>query len=89
MEILKKLVAAVVAMSKALPAEQAKKAAEDLSRFVEEATNPKPNKKWYSASTDGLIKAAENLGTTTIRGVQINCAVRLKTSAESVSSQPD
>jgi hypothetical protein len=28
---------------------------------VEEATKPKPNKKWYSVSIDGLIKAAENV----------------------------
>jgi hypothetical protein len=29
--------------------------------LVDEATKPKPNKKWYSVSIDGLIKAAENL----------------------------
>ena len=48
-------------MSKALPAEQATEAAEDLSKLVEEATKPKPNKKWYSVSIEGLVKAAENL----------------------------
>jgi hypothetical protein len=36
-------------------------ASEDLSKLVDEATKPKPNKKWYSVSIDGLIKAAENL----------------------------
>jgi hypothetical protein len=48
-------------MSKALPAEQATEAAEDLGKLVEEATKPKPSKKWYSVSIEGLIKAAENL----------------------------
>jgi hypothetical protein len=32
-----------------------------LSKLVEEATKPKPNKKWYSVSIDGLIKAGENV----------------------------
>ena len=31
------------------------------AKLVEEATKPKPNKKWYSVSIEGLIKAAENL----------------------------
>ncbi|MDO8754105.1 MAG: COR domain-containing protein, partial [Anaerolineales bacterium] len=60
-ETLKQLATAVDAMSKALPAEQATEAAEDLGKLVEEATKPKPNKKWYSVSIEGLIKAAENL----------------------------
>ena len=49
-------------MSKSLPAEQAAEAADDLGKLVEEATKPKPNKKWYSVSVDGLVKAAENIG---------------------------
>jgi hypothetical protein len=60
-ETLKQLSAAVEAMNKALPAEQAAEAADDLGKLVEEATKPKPNKKWYSVSIDGLIKAAENV----------------------------
>ena len=48
-------------MTKALPAEQAAEATEDLSKLVDEATKPKPNKKWYSVSVEGLVKAAENL----------------------------
>jgi hypothetical protein len=28
---------------------------------VTEACKPKPNKRWYSVSVEGLIKAAENL----------------------------
>jgi hypothetical protein len=61
-ETLKQLATAVEAMSKALPAEQATEAADDLGKLVEEATKPKPNKKWYSVSVDGLVKAAENIG---------------------------
>ena len=60
-ETLKQLAVAVEAMNKALPAEQAAEAADDLDKLVEEATKPKPNKKWYSVSIDGLIKAAENV----------------------------
>jgi len=51
----------VDAMSKSLPTEQAIEVTEDLGKLVDEATKPKPNKKWYSVSIEGLIKAAENL----------------------------
>lgn len=61
-ENLKQLAEAVAAMNKSLPEEQAAEAAEDLSKLVDEATKPKPNKKWYSVSIEGLVKAAENLG---------------------------
>jgi hypothetical protein len=61
-ETLKQLTEAVAAMNKALPEEGAAEAADDLEKLVEEATKPKPNKKWYSVSVDGLIAAAENLG---------------------------
>jgi hypothetical protein len=60
-ETLKQLATAVEAMNKELPVEKAAEAADDLNKLVEEATKPKPNKKWYSVSIDGLIKAAENL----------------------------
>jgi small GTP-binding protein len=60
-ETLQQLAEAVSAMSQELPEEQAAEAVEDLSKLVDEATKPKPNKKWYSVSIDGLIKAAENL----------------------------
>jgi hypothetical protein len=53
---------AVDAMLQKLPAEQAAEVAEDFGRLADEATKPKPNKKWYSVSVDGLVKAAENLG---------------------------
>jgi hypothetical protein len=60
-ETLKELAEAVAAMNKGLPEEQAAEAADDLEKLVDEATKPKPNKKWYSVSIEGLIKAAENL----------------------------
>ena len=60
-ETLKQLAEAVAAMNKSLPEEQAAEVAEDLSKLVDEATKPKPQKKWYSVSVDGLVKAAENL----------------------------
>ena len=60
-ETLKQLAEAVEAMCKSLPEEKAIEAAKDLAKLVGEATKPSPNKKWYSVSIDGLIKAAENL----------------------------
>ncbi|HLO16335.1 MAG TPA: COR domain-containing protein [Anaerolineales bacterium] len=60
-ETLKQLTDAVAVMAKALPAEQAAEATDDLAKLVEEATKPAPNKKWYSVSIEGLIKAAENV----------------------------
>lgn len=61
-ETLKQLAEAVTEMNKALPLEQATETADDLEKLVEEATKPKPNKKWYSVSIDGLIRTAEILG---------------------------
>ena len=60
-ETLKQLADAVAVMAKSLPDEQANEATDDLSKLVDEATKPNPNKKWYSVSIDGLIKAAENV----------------------------
>ena len=48
-------------MIEKLPAEQAAEVAEDFGKLADEAVKPKPNKKWYSVSIEGLIKAAENL----------------------------
>lgn len=33
-----------------------------MERLQEELAKPKPQKKWYSVSMEGLIKAAENVG---------------------------
>jgi internalin A len=60
-DTLKQLANAVAVMAKSLPDEQAVEATDDLSKLVDEATKPKPNKKWYSVSINGLIRAAENV----------------------------
>lgn len=49
-------------MIEKLPAEQASEVAEDFGKLADEAVKPKPNRKWYSVSVDGLVKAAENIG---------------------------
>lgn len=61
METLKLLGEAVDLMNKVLPKEQATETAEDFGKLVDEATKPAPQKKWYSVSIEGLIKAAENV----------------------------
>jgi small GTP-binding protein len=58
---LKELAQAVNEMNNSLPQEKATETADDLDRLIDEATKQLPNKKWYSVSIDGLIKAAENL----------------------------
>ncbi|WKZ39305.1 MAG: COR domain-containing protein [Anaerolineales bacterium] len=60
-ETLLQLGEAVNAMLQKLPADQAAEVAEDFGKLADEAVKPKPNKKWYSVSIEGLIKAAENL----------------------------
>ena len=52
---------AVDVMLQKLPAEQANEATEDFGKLADEAIKPKPNKKWYSVSIEGLIAAAENV----------------------------
>jgi hypothetical protein len=52
---------AVDTMIQKLPAEQAAETTEDFGKLVDEATKPAPNRKWYSVSLEGLIKAAENV----------------------------
>ena len=61
METLKLLGEAVDVMNKVLPKEQAADTTEDFGKLVDEATRPAPQKKWYSVSIEGLIKAAENV----------------------------
>ena len=60
-DTLLQLAEAVNTMIEKLPAEQAAEVAEDFGKLADEAVKPKPNKKWYSVSIEGLIKAAENL----------------------------
>ena len=33
--------------------------AENLAMLVKQATNPKPNRKWYSLSAEGLLEASK------------------------------
>ena len=61
-DTLKQLTAAVQAMLKSMPAEQAEEARDNLEHLQEELKKPKPNRKWYSVSIEGLIQAAENVG---------------------------
>jgi len=60
-ETLLQLGKAVETMIQKLPAKQVTEVAEDYGKLADEATKPKPNKKWYSVSIEGLIKAAENM----------------------------
>lgn len=61
MQTLKQLTEAVSTMTQDIPKEQAAEVTDNLGRLVDEAIKPKPNKRWYSVSIEGLIKAAENL----------------------------
>ncbi len=56
------LTAAVQEMLQHMTAEQAEEARDNLERLQEELQKPKPNRKWYSVSIEGLVKAAENVG---------------------------
>ena len=60
-ETLLQLGEAVNAMLDKLPEEQSAEVAKDFDRLTDEATSPKPNRRWYSVSIEGLIAAAENL----------------------------
>ena len=39
--------------------EEAPQVAENLEMLVKQATNPKPNRKWYSVSAEGLLEASK------------------------------
>ena len=58
---LQELTAAVNAMLEHLSGEQAEEVREDLKRLQEELQKPKPSRKWYSISIEGLRQAATNL----------------------------
>jgi DNA-binding protein YbaB len=60
-ETLEQLTQAVNDILPHLQAEEAETAKDDLERLKEELQKPKPNKKWYSISIDGLIQSAQNL----------------------------
>lgn len=60
-DALQQLTQAVAAMIHILPPQQAIEVTEDLTRLVDEAIKPNPNKKWYSVSIEGLARAAETI----------------------------
>lgn len=59
--ILKQLAHASCCYNEVPSCKQAAKVMDDLSKLVEEATKPSPNRKWYSVSIEDLIKEAENV----------------------------
>lgn len=59
---LAQLTAAVQAMLQHLSAEQAEETRDNLEHLQEELKKPKPSRKWYSVSIEGLIQAAKNVG---------------------------
>ena len=61
-QTLQALTAAVEAMLVHLSPEEAEDARDNLEHLQEELQKPRPSKKWYRVSIEGLIKAAENVG---------------------------
>lgn len=61
-QTLSQLIQSVTAMNNKLGEEQRNKVNDDLTQLVDQATKAVPNKRRYSVSAEGLIKAAENLG---------------------------
>ena len=64
-ELLKQLTQAVDTMikEKDLPKEKAEEAADAMKYLADQATKEKPNPTFYNVSIEGLIAAAQNLGT--------------------------
>ena len=60
--LLAELTQAVEAMLSHLPPEDAEEVHDDMERLQEELQKPKPRRKWYSVSIEGLQQAAQNLG---------------------------
>jgi hypothetical protein len=58
---LKSLTEAIAIVVQSFPEEKTAKVMKNFERLVEEATQPEPDKQWYSVSVERLIKAAENL----------------------------
>jgi hypothetical protein len=56
--LLEKLEQEVKALLPKLPEEKREETAKDLKLLVDEATSTKPNRKWYSVSSDGLLEAS-------------------------------
>ena len=58
-DLLEELEKQVQQLLKALPAEKQEEAAGNLELAVKAATSAKPNRAWYSVSTEGLLEAAK------------------------------
>ena len=58
-DLLEELGKQVQQLLKALPAEKQEEAAGNLELAVKAATSAKPNRAWYSVSTEGLVEAAK------------------------------
>ncbi len=56
------MTAAVQAMLQHMTAEQAEETRAALEHLQKELQKPKPSRKWYRVSLEGLIQAAENVG---------------------------
>lgn len=61
-ELLKELSIAVNQMIEKLSEEESNEIKDDLDMLIEQSTQEKPKRKWWSVSVDGLTKAAENIG---------------------------
>jgi hypothetical protein len=57
--LLEKLEQEVAELLLKLPEERQEETAKDLKLLVEEATSAKPNRKWYSVSSEGLLEASK------------------------------
>ncbi|MCP4108521.1 MAG: hypothetical protein GY749_23735 [Desulfobacteraceae bacterium] len=60
---LKELSEAVEAMAKEIPGNKAEEVTNDLQTLVNETTKKEPRQKWYELSAQGLIEAAQTVGT--------------------------
>lgn len=52
----------VEGMTKSISSEEKDEAVDNLKKLVEEASKPKPRKKWWSISIEGLLNAAKKIG---------------------------
>ena len=59
---LNKLTQAVNAMARDMPDDKANEVTGDLQTLVDEAEKDEPRKKWYQLSGEGLIEAAQAVG---------------------------
>lgn len=70
-EILGQLTQTVIPVTEALPKDQAKQLAEDLSIFTNEVTKENPRPKWWNLNLDGIKEAASAVGTIGTAALQL------------------